>query len=182
MATVPGRSFIQGVGETFGMHYNKGVSMGFMGRKAPGGIFAGGKGVGGRAAGFLGRAAFPLFTAYSAYSGYQEGGVAGAVRNVTTDALIWGGMRAGWAMIGGPATLVAAGIAGAGYGVYRLGEAARKQERRVRGLELGADVVDRFGTLSTMRQRSLQAIQNSHLSGRMALGSEALLLSSPYMR
>ena len=181
-ASAPGRSFTQGIGETLGWHYEKGVSKGFLGRKAKGGIFAGGKGIAGKSLGLLGRAGFPLFAAFSAYSGYKEGGVLGAARNVAVDALSWGAMRAGFTMLTNPVVLGAAAIAGAGYGVYRLGEAARKHERGVRRLELGADVVDRFGTLSTMRQRSLQAIQNSHLSGRSALGNEALLLSVPYMR
>jgi len=172
-ATAPGRSFMQGVGETLGIHYQKGVSKGFLGRKAPGGMF--GKGL-------LGRALFPAFTAVAAYTGYKEGGVMGAAKNVATEALMWGAMRAGFTMLTNPAILGGAAIAGAGYGMYRLGEAARTHERRVRSLELGADVVDRFGTLSTMRQRSLQAIQSSHLNGRTALGNEALLLSTPYRR
>jgi hypothetical protein len=182
MATAPGRSFVQGVGETFGMHYERGVSMGFLGRRAPGGVFGAVPGFKARGLTFLGRAAFPLFTAHAAYTGYQEGGILGAAGGVAESALMWGAMRAGWTMLGGS---VGAGLVGGvamGYGMYRLGEAARRNERRVRGLELATDVVDRFGTMSTMRQRSLQAIQNSHLNARMALGNEALLMSTPYLR
>jgi len=176
MASRPGRAFAQGVGETFGMHYEGGVSKGFMGRKAAGGVFAAGK----MAA--LGRGLFPVFTAYSAYSGYKEGGIMGATKNVAADAATWGAMRAAWSMFANPVTLGAAAVAGLGYGGYKLGEAAIAHEKRIKGLELGADVVDRFGTISTMRQRSLQAIQNSHLNGRGALGNEALIMSSPYLR
>ena len=52
--------------------------------------------------------------------------------------------------------------------------------KQVRSLELGAPVLDQFGTIATLRQRSLSAIQNSHVNGRMALGSEAALLHSTF--
>jgi hypothetical protein len=187
MATAPGRSFTQGIGETFGMQYQHkglfssffrpgGASEGFMGRKAAGGIMGGG------VAGLLGKAVMPAFMIGAAYSGYKKGGVMGAVGGAAETALYWGATKAALTMATNPAVLAGAAVAGAGYGVYRLGEAARKHEKRVKGLEMGTEVVDRFGTLSTMRQRSLQAIQNSHLNGRMSLGSEGLLMSSPYRR
>jgi hypothetical protein len=49
-------------------------------------------------------------------------------------------------------------------------------------LEMGAPAQDPFGTISTMRQRSIMAIQNSRVNGRTALGNEAMLLYSGYNR
>lgn len=168
-----GRQFTQGAGEVLGWHYKSGKSMGWMGRKLPGGILS---------KGLLGRAFFPAFTAFSAYQGYKQGGVLGAAKNVAVDVAAWGAMRAAFSIATHPVGLAAAAVVGAGYGAYKLGEAAQKYDKRVRRLEMGADVVDRYGTLSTMRQRSLQAIQNSHLSGRLALGNEALLVSGGIRR
>ena len=172
-ASGPGRQFMQGIGETFGMHYEKGVNMGFMGRKAAGGVFA---------KGLLGRVLFPAMTAYSAYSGYKEGGIFGAAKTVATDAAVWGALRAGATMLTNPIVLGAAAMAGAGYGAYRFGLAARERAAKTRNLEMGAEVVDMFGTLGTMRQRSLAAINNSRINGRSALGNEALIIAGQYRR
>jgi hypothetical protein len=50
------------------------------------------------------------------------------------------------------------------------------RQRQIRAMEMGAPIADQYGTISTLRQRSLAAIQNSHVNGRMALGNEAALL------
>jgi len=50
------------------------------------------------------------------------------------------------------------------------------KQRQIRAMEMGAPISDQYGTISTLRQRSLAAIQNSHVNGRMALGNEAALL------
>jgi len=181
-ATAPGRSFMQGIGESFGMHYERGVSQGFLGRKAPGGVFGGAQGFGRKGLTLAGRAAFPAFMALSAYSGYKQGGVFGAAKNVAIDAAMWGGIRAAFSMLTSAPVIAGGMFVGAGYGYYKLGEAARTHVRKLRNVEMGADLVDRYGTMSTMRQRSLAAIQNTHINGRMALGNEALLLSAPYRR
>jgi len=52
------------------------------------------------------------------------------------------------------------------------------RQRMVNNLEMGSPILDQFGTVSTLRQRSLAAIQNSKVNGRMALGQEAALLHS----
>jgi hypothetical protein len=49
-------------------------------------------------------------------------------------------------------------------------------------LEMATPLIDQFGTVATMRQRSLQAINNSKINGRTALGAEGLLTYSPYAR
>jgi len=48
--------------------------------------------------------------------------------------------------------------------------------RQIEALDMGRPITDQFGTISTLRQRSLSALQNSHVNGRMALGNEAALL------
>lgn len=45
--------------------------------------------------------------------------------------------------------------------------------RRLREMEMGGNFHDPFGTAYTMRQRSLQGIQKSHINARNALGNEA---------
>jgi len=175
----PGQAFKSGMGQAFGYHGQDG----FLGRKA--GWLKGGK------LGLAGRIAGPAFTAFAIYSGYKEGGVFGAAKGAASSALSWGAFEMGAALSPGitRAGVMAAKIAlpvgiaaAAGYGYYKTGEEGIKHRKRLRGLEMGADLVDRFGTMTTMRQRSLAAIQNSHTNGRMALGSEALLLSGQYLR
>jgi hypothetical protein len=176
-ASRPGRAFIQGVGESLGWAYEKGASQGFMGWKLPkGGPFAGGL------SGIAGRALFPLMTAFGAYQGYKEGGVFGAAKSVAADAAMWGGLRAAAAVLTTPALIAAGGVGSIAYGTYALGEAAKSYVSRSRNLEMSSDVVDTFGTLNTMRQRSISAIQNTHINGRLAMGNEALLLASHYRR
>ena len=162
-ASAPGRAFVKGTRQALGLELFKG-------------------GFSGGAKGFLGRAFIPAFTGMSAYKGYKEGGIFGAAKGAATSALEWGAIDAAVSVATNPYVMGAAAVAGAGYGYYKLGEAAKRHERGVKNLEMGTEVVDRFGTISTMRQRSLQAIQNSHLNARGALGNEALLLSTPYLR
>lgn len=45
--------------------------------------------------------------------------------------------------------------------------------RKLREMEMGGNFHDPFGTAYTMRQRSLQGIQKSHINARNALGNEA---------
>jgi hypothetical protein len=54
--------------------------------------------------------------------------------------------------------------------------------RNRRDLELGGPVMDQFGTLATMRQRSVAAIQNSKLNARSVLSNEATYTYRPYYR
>ena len=74
-------------------------------------------------------------------------------------------------------------------GMYALNQAgeyiqetdkAIARRKQVRGLELGGPIQDQFGTISTLRQRSLMALQNTHVNGRMAFGQEAALLHSTF--
>jgi hypothetical protein len=100
--------------------------------------------------------------------------------------------------LGGTLAFGAGGILGAvinpwtigiGAAIYAYGEYeeySRKTDlgiarnKQIGSLELGAPIQDPFGTISTLRQRSLSAIQNTHVNGRMALGNEAALLHSNF--
>lgn len=134
----------------------------------------------------IGGLASLAFIGYSAYSGYQEGGVLGAVKNVGTDlayqAVGTGVYNTVIGSIGSLPVIGAAATVGAAYGYYKLGEAGQTYAKNLRKLEMGTDIHDNFGTIATMRQRSLNAIQNSHLNGRMALGNEASAMHVSYRR
>jgi hypothetical protein len=134
-----------------------------------------------------------ISTLYEGYSGYQEGGALGAVGGVAKSMAMNYALGMAWSLAKGPA-LVALGATAAAVGI---GAAATNQsvasfvsplfrgqmrEHAIKHatLEMGAPTVDPFGTVSTMRQRSLMAIQNSRVNGRTALGNEAMLLYRPY--
>jgi hypothetical protein len=172
LASGPGRTFKRGMGRAIGFEYKAGRNMGFMGRKMPGGMFGAGKFAFGL------RALGPAFVGMSIYSGFQEGGILGAAKEGATEIAMFGAFEMGASMVTNPLTIAAAGAVAGGYGYYKLGQASRKHRKRLRSLEMGSDLVDNFGTMSTMRQRSLSAMQNTHMNGRLALGNEALLFSS----
>lgn len=98
-----------------------------------------------------------------------------------------GGLGAGiGAAVGTLINPYAWAIMGGIYATQKVSEAIDRKSRagvrqkQVRALELGTPMSDQFGTISTLRQRSLSAIQNSHVNGRMALGNEAALLHTSF--
>lgn len=136
------------------------------------------------------------FLGFSAIQGYAEGGFAGAMKNVAGDLAV---NYAIGAVLGSLATpLAAAGIglgvaatAGAAYGlstglIHSPAQFVRpwvyEHMKKHTSLEMGTPTLDQFGTAATMRQRSLEAINNSRFNGRTALGQEAALMYSPYYR
>jgi hypothetical protein len=138
---------------------------------------------------WLGRA----FVGYAAYHGFKEGGLSGAVTGTATHLAAVYAFGAGLkalglgmkSMLGSPLGFTAVGLGAVGAGVYgrkQLIDTAREHQRRLGSLEMATPVLDQFGTLATMRQRSITAIQNSHLNGRNALGNEAALMYRPYFR
>lgn len=143
-------------------------------------------------AGIVGRTALrslgPVFTVHSAVSGYREGGLLGAARGVATATAVnfaWGMGAEAVSAVGGGALSVGvplAMLAGVGYGTYKAIQFGNARIKKQRNLELGSPIVDPFGTAATMRQRSLQALQNSQFNGRSAFGSEAALMHMPVMR
>ena len=113
-------------------------------------------------------------------------GLAGAEAGILATGsagLLMGAGGAAVAALLNPVTLaIAAGV----YGYNKASEyiqhtdKAIARHKQVRGLELGGPIQDQFGTISTLRQRSLQALQNTHVNGRMAFGQEAALLHSSF--
>jgi hypothetical protein len=112
--------------------------------------------------------------AAGAEAGFLAAGTAG---------LLAGAGGAALAVLTNPVTLA---IAAGAYGYHKASEYIQHTDRaiarhkQVRGLELGGPIQDQFGTISTLRQRSLQALQNTHVNGRMAFGQEASLLHSSF--
>ena len=134
---------------------------------------------------FAGKTAFRSLglvgTAALMYSGYQEGGILGAARGGAESVAFSFAMRAGLGLIG-PAAYAAIPAA-AGYGMYQFGEAAREHVKNLKQLEFGgSQIMDALGSAgaATSRQRSVMALQNTHLNGRMAMGNEALLMHTSF--
>ena len=109
---------------------------------------------------------------------YREGGI-GAAAGQAAEGAAWGvAWELGGSVLGkiaNPATAIAVAGAAVGYGAYQFGEAAQRHGKKMRKLEMGGEVIDRFGTMASVRQRSLAALNNTHINGRMALGNEAAI-------
>lgn len=137
----------------------------------------------------LGRLFGPAMLGFAAYEGYQEGGMTGALGGMAKEGALWYGLGVAQATLLPAAAALAGATAiglgvGAAMGVNPIKTFSRPYVRdytkRHAKLELGAPVMDQFGTISTMRRRSIQAIQRSHISGRSALGREAFLAHDTY--
>ena len=130
----------------------------------------------GMAAGTAGKLAMggisPAFAAANVVHGYKTGGVSGAAGAFAEEVAMFAAFE-----LVGSATVIGGGlVAGAAYGAYQALGAAQEHHRGLRKLEMGGTLRDPFGTISTTRQRSLMALNNSHINGRMALGQEASLM------
>lgn len=116
------------------------------------------------------------FSALAAYQGYQEGGISGAASYVAQGAAF----EVGSSILAQTIGATGAGLLGAGaavtMGTYEALEYGNRYMKRRTRSEMSAPFVDKFGTLATMRQRSLQAMRDSHLNMRSALGNEATLM------
>jgi len=187
-STKSGKAAQKGFMESFGWIYDKETSHGFLGlnkagRSAMGSAVAeaAAKGesrmlarLGHMGGGLLGAG----FMAYSLYSGYQEGGIMGAIREGGSQALnmtLWGAAETALSSPIGTGLMIAAGV---GYAGKYLGDKSIAYARSLRNVTMGAPIVDPFGTVATMRQRSLNALQNTHINGRISLGQEAVLMNS----
>lgn len=114
----------------------------------------------------------PAFVAMDMYKGYRENGITGALVGGAKGVLEMGM----WELVDIGSLLPAAPIAATAMIGYGVGEAAIAHQKKLRRLEMGMPQIDRFGTIATSRQRSLQALQKTHINGRLALGNEALLM------
>ena len=130
------------------------------------------KGFMGKGSKLLGPGIGLAFTAVSAYQGYKEGGIFGAAKEVGIQYGYNVAFRAAMNAFGGATSLpIATGLAVA-YGTYKFGQNAGRYGRKSENLSFNKGFIDEFGTAATMRQRSLQAIQNSHVNSRSLLGGE----------
>jgi hypothetical protein len=193
-----GRSLKHGTMESFGWNIEgfgaEAKSHGFLGWKKWGTDFQGSakagtklsslqavKGAGRIGVRTLGRALPGLTTAYFAYEGYQEGGVFGAAKGIG-ESVAWSvGTHYAIGALGGTGVLApVAAVAAVAVGTYMVGEQGRQHAKGLRQMEMGysdqmRDTITSQGA-STMRQRSVAALNNTHLNSRMALGNEAFLL------
>lgn len=127
------------------------------------------------------------FLAYDAYSGYKEGGLTGAASSVAQGFAFNYALGVGKSVLGSALTGAAyvAPFAIGGAIMFRrqlaqpyVREFARKRAR----LEMSMPIEDQFGTISTMRQRSLMMMRQSKLNARTSLGQEATYAFKPYFR
>jgi hypothetical protein len=118
-------------------------------------------------------------TALMAAHGYSQEGMWGAAKGVG-ESIMWGaGFRMATTALTNPLVLGAGLAAGIGFGTYALGEAGRAHADRLRKTEMIAEgAVDALGSVgaATGRQRSMMALNNTHLNGRMAMGNEGVLM------
>ena len=131
--------------------------------------------------GLAGRALGAGFGISAAVSGYQKEGLWGATKGVagyaaTNYALgaVFGSAAVGAAVIGG--TVGGAMLRKA---AINIGE---EYGRAHSNTEFGGGVDDRYGRVTTMRRRSMMAINRSRIGGNMGLGNEALNSYVPYNR
>ena len=139
---------------------------------------AGWKGSAGWAARFGGKTLLKsiglVSTAAMAYSGYQQNGAMGAARGVG-ESIAWNVVPR-MIGVGLPAMLSMGAVAAVGLGGYAVAQAGRAHAKGLRTLEMGTpQILEALSSVgsATMRQRSLMALNNTHLNGRMAMGNEA---------
>lgn len=124
------------------------------------------------------------FTGYFAYQGWREEGLWGAAKGVGESVVGNIAARVGVSMLANPFGLAAAATVGAGVGMYALGEKSKEHVKSLKRTEFATtQMIDALGSAgaATMRQRSVMALQNTHINGRMALGNEALLMRTSYL-
>jgi hypothetical protein len=119
-----------------------------------------------------------LFAGANILHGFRQNGLTGAGSAVIENAM-WGvGFEAAKTLLWNPIGIGLAGVAVGAFAYKKFHDNAIKYGRGLRRVEMGSGlgVDDPFGSVATLRQRSLMALQNTHLNGRMALGNEAAML------
>lgn len=130
----------------------------------------------------LGRALGLGFLGIEAYMGYQKEGWWGAAKGVATGAAWSYGLGVVLGSAALPLTMGAAAIGGSLVLNKMAAEGGLRYAKRHARADFGGGVRDQFGNVSTMRRRSIQALQQSRLNGAMTLGREALQQYQPYFR
>lgn len=131
-------------------------------------------------AGMVGRGIMKgIGPAFFLYQAATEG-LGEAVKTSVIYGAAWGAGR--WALgkiglgLASPLTIGAGLIAGAALGGRQALIAGRKYNQDIRAVSFGNAMPDTYGTIGTMRQAAVNAIQSSKLNGRSILGAEASLL------
>ena len=139
------------------------------------------------------------FLALGAYEGYKHGGITGAIGGFAdsyiSNAIWMTGFKMAGLALGNPLGIAATlGVGMAAYNfasdkaeqsgssltALAFNKPVREYMRKRARLEMGNVVQDQFGTVATMRQRSLLAMRNSKINARGALGMEANMRFSAY--
>jgi len=118
----------------------------------------------------------PVFFAVDAYNN----GIVSATKdmvmfNAAMASAKWGAARLGLTLAH-PLVIGAAVVAGGALAGRALLQQGNKFIREQRKFSMGNNIKDTYGTISTMRQASIQAIQSSKVNGRNALGNEGYLM------
>jgi hypothetical protein len=192
------RQFNQGLGESFGWEFDKrGQNRGFLGMKGrqSGRPFSGlqselklarkggWKGIAKFGGGMALRGAGILFSASYIAQGFQEGGITGGLSATVESAAMARLWHFGGKALMNPLGIAAMATVGTAVAGYKFLQASQKNLRNLQKLEmvdnqlLGAT---RNAGAYTMRQRSLQALQNTHINGRMSMGNEGFMHHSSY--
>ncbi len=107
-------------------------------------------------------------------------GIGTATQEAVVGGAIWGAARWSLGKIGlgltSPFAMGAAVLAGGVIGGRAALIAGRQYNKDIRKANFGNAAPDSYGTIGTMRQASVHAIQSSKINGRSALGSEANLM------
>lgn len=125
---------------------------------------------------FAGKALGPAFFAYQA----ATEGVGTAVKDTIMFGAAWGAGKWALSRLGmaafNPITIGAAVLTAGIIGGRAALMAGRQYNRDIRKVSFGNAASDTYGTIATMRQASVNAIQSSRINGRSALGNEANLM------
>ena len=154
------KAISRGFNESIGFDYTNGVKGNFLGSMGAGLSLA--------------------FTGYSFYSGYQENGILGGVSETAKG--IGYNIAFSQAMGLGKIALAVAPTAAGLAGMHYLGKAGENKRRNIQRLEFsaaGQNIIMNSGAV-TARQRAINALNDSRINARAALGNEAALLHTRY--
>lgn len=130
----------------------------------------------------LGRMLGLGFLAYSFMEGYQREGLWGGVKEAATGAAY---SYAFGAVLGSAAIPLMGGAAvvGGAVGLQTfMNKKGESYSRRQKSLEMGGTINDMYGSVATMRRRSIMSLNRSKIGGGMGIGNEALRQYQPYFR
>jgi hypothetical protein len=122
------------------------------------------------------------FTAYNVYQGYKEDGITGAVGNFTTSTaqtMAFNVVTKGLGKLWNPYVIGAAVTLGTAHMFAQHGKNIKRNLQRSEFVTTPTNVINNAGAL-TARQRSIQALNDSRINARSALGNEANILHTRY--